>query len=360
MNYAAPPAPALSAVEPIAARVESLVTQILNREADRWAEVRVELGDPVDALRDAVLAGGKRLRPAFCYWGFVGTGGDPEDAGVVQAAAALELLHTFALIHDDVMDRSARRHGTDSMPAAWARRHAQSGWRGDAEHFGRSMAVLIGDLAFVYSDLMLVDAPAPARRLFAELRLELHAGQYLDLLGGALSSPDPHRARQVCRLKAGKYTVERPLHLGAALTGAQDDDPGLRAALSAYGLPLGEAFQLHDDMLGAFGDPLVTGKPVGEDLRQGKATLLVATARQRATPAQLRALDLALGRGDLDPCEVAQVQDLLELTGARLEVEHCIDRLVEQSLEALEHLPVNAEASEALGQLARFVAGRDH
>src|SRR5207248_344040 len=196
-------------------------------------------------LRDLVLAGGKRLRPAFCHWGFVGAGGAPDDPMVVDAGAALELLHTFALVHDDVMDGSGRRRGMATVHRAFEDRHAAAGWSGEG------VAILVGDLAFVYADILLAAAPAPAGQVFSELRLEVNIGQYLDLLGTARRDATPELAERICQYKSGKYTIERPLHLGAALAGRLDD---LAPAYTAYGMPLGEAFQLRDDLLGAFGD----------------------------------------------------------------------------------------------------------
>ncbi|HLH47343.1 MAG TPA: polyprenyl synthetase family protein, partial [Acidimicrobiales bacterium] len=216
------PAP-LSAV---AGRVNDRIAGVLDADAERWAAVDPELASPLASLRSLVLAGGKRLRPAFCYWAFVGLGGDPDDPCVVDAGAALELLHTFALIHDDVMDDSPLRHGVPSVHVEHAGRHRRAGWLGPSDRFGAGVAILVGDLAFVYSDRLLAGAPPAARRVFDELRLEVNVGQYLDLIGSARRSANPELARRICQYKSGKYTVERPLHLGAALAA-----PGRLAAV---------------------------------------------------------------------------------------------------------------------------------
>lgn len=343
----------------IVARVERRIADLLDRDAGRWTAVDPDLQQPLQALRRLVLAGGKRLRPAFCYWAFVGRGGDRADPAIVDAGAALEMVHTSALIHDDVLDDSARRHGIDTVHVAFARRHAEASWRGDSRRFGDGAAVLIGDLAFVYADILLGHVPPPAREVFDALRLEVNIGQYLDVLGTVQGAATPERARRICEYKSAKYTIERPLHLGAALA----DPEGLAEAagpLTAFGIPLGEAFQLKDDLLGTFGDATLTGKPVAEDLREGKPTLLYALASEAATGAAARLLADRFGAADLTGDEVGALQKIFADTGARDEVEETIDRLVGQSLTAAASLPVTEEARDALVQLARFVAGRDH
>jgi geranylgeranyl diphosphate synthase, type I len=343
----------------IAARVETRIAALLDTDAVRWTTVDPELGEPLASLRRLVMGGGKRLRPAFCYWAFVGRGGRPQDPRIADAGAALELLHTCALIHDDVIDGSERRHGTDTIHVAFGRRHTEASWRGNGRHFGEGVAILVGDLAFVYADMLLGAAPAAAYDVFHQLRLEVNIGQYLDLLGSAAGGAGPEGARRICQYKSAKYTVERPLHLGAALA----DPDGLALAvgpLTAYGLPLGEAFQLKDDLLGTFGDSTVTGKPVGDDLREGKPTLLYALARGASAGAAARMLDERFGSTDLTADEVVALQDIFEETGARAQVEATVDRLVDQSLAAASALPVTEEARRALMELARFVAGRDH
>lgn len=340
---------------PIARRVEARIEGVLGAELGRWSTVDRDLVEPLTALRDLVLAGGKRLRPAFCHWAFVGAGGDPDDPLVTDAGAALELLHTFALVHDDIMDGSATRRGTDTIHVQFEADHAMAGWRGEARRFGEGVAILVGDLAFVYADQLLAGAPPAAHEVFTELRVEVNVGQYLDLLGTARGQVDEGTARRISRFKSGKYTVERPLHLGAALAGQLDD---LAAPLSAYGLPLGEAFQLRDDLLGVFGDDQVTGKPVGEDLREGKPTLLHAVAAERVSGADAAVL-ARYGASDLDDHDVAALQDVLLSSGAVEAVEADIDRLVAEAVQALDGADFRPDARDALVDLASFVAGRD-
>jgi geranylgeranyl diphosphate synthase type I len=339
----------------IAVRVDERIARLLDEELARWSVADPELLVPLAALRDLVLAGGKRLRPAFCHWAFVGAGGDPLDELVIDGGAALELLHTFALIHDDIMDGSATRRGADTVHVTSEARHAVEGWRGEGRRFGEGVAILVGDLAFVYADHLLAGSPAAALRVFTELRIEVNVGQYLDLVGTARGRVGEYEARRISRYKSGKYTVERPLHLGAALAGRLDD---LAAPFSGYGLPLGEAFQLRDDLLGVFGDASVTGKPVGEDLREGKPTVLFATAAGRATGAAARVLE-TYGTADLDDAQVTALQEVLVATGAVDAMERAIDDLVAEAVAALEGAPVTPESREALVELARYVAGRD-
>jgi geranylgeranyl diphosphate synthase type I len=335
--------------------VERRIVALLDDELARWRAVDPDLEAPLGALRDLVQAGGKRLRPAFCHWAFVGAGGAPDDPVVVDAGAAVELLHTFALVHDDIMDGSDRRRGGDAVHRRFVDRHSSLGWRGEARRYGEGAAILVGDFAFVYADVLFASAPPRARPVFDELRIELCVGQFMDLDGTASGSSDSVRAERIERYKSGKYTVERPLHLGAALAGRLDD---LAGPLSDFGIPLGQAFQLRDDLLGVFGDASVTGKPVGDDLREGKLTPLVAAAAARATGPSAHLLD-RLGRPDLGSDEIAALQDLLVATGARDEIEARIEGLVEQAMTALTTVPIEADARAALEELGAFVAWRD-
>jgi geranylgeranyl diphosphate synthase type I len=379
--------------------VDARLRRLFHAEVDRWVAVDPDLRPALAALGSMVLSGGKRLRPAFCYWSYVGCGGDPDEPLVIDAGAALEMLHAAALVHDDIIDGSARRHGLDTVHVQYAARHQAAAWRGDSARFGAGVGIILGDVALVYSDHLLAAAPPAARVVFDEARLEVNLGQYLDIVGGAqglgrLAGPagpgalggpgepggaaegdpaagdpaegdpaegDPAvgRAQRICRYKTAKYTVERPLHLGAAL-GAPERYGELAGPLSAVGLPLGEAFQLQDDLLGVFGDPEVTGKPVGDDLREGKLTLLATLAWARARGAEARLLQTRFGAPDLSPAEVVELRAAIEATGARQDVEATIDRLADRAEVALAALSVRPEAREALRQLAEFVTGRDH
>lgn len=339
----------------VGGRADVRILALLDAELARWREIDVGLVEPLATLRDFVAAGGKRLRPAFCHWAYVGAGGDPEDEIVVAAGAALELLHTFALIHDDIMDGSDVRRSRPTVHRQFIDRHEQARWRSEARRFGEGAAILVGDLAFVYADMLFAAVPTAARPIFDELRIELCIGQYLDLVGTAGGGRDRTHAERIERYKSGKYTVERPLHLGAAIAGRLDE---LAEPLTAVGLPLGAAFQLRDDLLGVFGDAEVTGKPVGDDLREGKLTPLVAAAAARADGRARTRLE-RLGAPDLSEAEIAGLQAVLVETGARAEVEAVIERRVDETLAALARTPLTEDALRALEELAAFVAWRD-
>jgi geranylgeranyl diphosphate synthase type I len=358
-----PRSSAPSAVSVTARRVTERLDQLLSPEGRRWGAVDDGLVRPYEVLRAAVLDGGKRLRPAFCYWAFVGAGGDPEAAAVIDAGAALELLHAAALLHDDVIDDSTRRRGQDTAHVKLAGDHRAAGWRGDPDRFGSGAAILLGDLALIYSRQLLRGTPPEALAIYDEVGLEVNVGQYLDILGAAQSatmSPAEavQRAERIRRYKTARYTVERPLHLGVAIA-APARLNALRGPLSAFGMPLGEAFQLRDDLLGVFGDPDTTGKPVGDDLRDGKITMLVGLARARATGQAAELLERRFGAADLSDTEAAELAEVVERTGARADVEATIDRLVTDSREALHALPFGQLALDALADLVSVATARD-
>jgi len=339
----------------VAGRVEDRLDGLLRDETARWAALSADLVAPLESLRQLVMAGGKRLRPAFCFWGYLAAGGDRDDPRVIDAGAAFEMLQAFALVHDDVMDGSATRRGARTAHLAFGDDHVEAVWRGEPRRFGEGVAILIGDLAHVYADLLLSSAPPAVRPVWDELRIELNVGQYLDILGTARGDTDPDGARRIARYKSGKYTIERPLHVGAALAGRLDD---LAAPLSAYGDPLGEAFQLRDDLLGAFGEESSTGKPVGDDLREGKPTPLLAAATAAADDSQAKVL-AEIGQPHLDDVAVVRIQEVLVATGAVAAIEAQIGDLTTRAIAAAEAADLPAEARRALVDLARFVAWRD-
>ena len=341
----------------IADRVEHRLEQFLAPELDRWAAFDPDLREPMTEIRRLVLLGGKRLRPAFCHWAYVGCGGAPDDAIVTDAGAAFELMHAFALFHDDVMDDAESRRGERTTHRMFAGRHGDAGWAGEARRFGDGMAILIGDLAFVYSDQLMADANATAWRIWNELRIELNVGQVLDMLGSVQGVRDLAHAERICRYKSGKYTIERPLHLGAALA-APDRFDVMAPRLSAYGLPLGDAFQMRDDVMGAFGDERTTGKPVGGDLREGKPTPLLARALAVATPAQ-RDLLATVGQPGLSDAGVAAIQTVLVETGALAGLEATIAELSARAIAALCDVNLAPEAIAELVALAEFVSQRE-
>ncbi|GAA0386104.1 polyprenyl synthetase family protein [Microbispora corallina] len=346
----------------------------LTREADRVRELvdrhldellaremgRLDFLDEPDRetvrsfLVDFVTGGGKRLRPSFVYWGHRAAGGSEGDLdAVLSAGCAVELLHACALLLDDVMDEAPTRRGRAAAHLRLAERHRELGWSGGSRRFGESAATLLGMLAFTWADAALLAGRrrlAEAMEVFTQLRVEIIAGQYLDIASAARGPGDRRQAVLISTYKSGKYTVERPLHLGHAIAGG---DPALRAVLSAYALPVGEAFQLRDDVLGVFGDPARTGKPAGADLIQGKRTYLLAVARERSG---------ACGRGLLDGVRdeagAEAARELIVATGALEEVERRIAALVDRASEALAGAAVPPDAEAALLDLAASAARR--
>src|SRR5215831_18037068 len=326
----------------IRGQVGRALEDFLGRQRAALGEIGADMLPWFDAIT-GLLAGGKRLRPAFCYWGWRAAGG--EDCPQIHAAAAsLELLHASALVHDDVMDASDTRRGQPSVHRLFAARHAARGWHGSPESFGAGAAILIGDLLLAWTGQLLRGSglpPAALRRgqpVLDAMRAEVICGQYLDLLGQSAADGTVGSALRVIRYKSAKYTVERPLHLGGALAGRADG--ALAAACTGYGIPLGVAFQLRDDVLGVFGDPARTGKPAGDDLRDGKRTVLVAIARDRATAAQRELLDRRLGDRLLDETGAEQIRSILVGTGALAACEAMIGERVAEAVAALGQAPI--------------------
>ncbi len=329
---------------------------LLDSELERWSTFDPDLAEPFGEIGRLVLAGGKRLRPAFCHWGYVAAGGDATDPMVTNAGAALELMHAFALFHDDVMDDAASRRGAATTHTVFSGHHVDGDWSGESRRFGEGVAILVGDLAFVYADQLMTGASAEAWAIWNELRIELNVGQVLDIIGGVRNDRRLDKAERICRYKSGKYTIERPLHLGAVMA-APHRAGELLAALSAYGLPLGDAFQMRDDVMGAFGDAHVTGKPVGGDLREGKPTPLMARAVAAASPSQGEVLAM-VGRPHLSDADVARVQQVIVDTGALDALEQHIAMLTANAVAALDAAPIAADARAELTALAYAVSHR--
>nr|WP_254431453.1 polyprenyl synthetase family protein [Agromyces sp. Marseille-P2726] len=331
------------------------------------------------SISERFLSGGKRFRALFCYWGWAaveGHGFDPfaseeraDTYPVVSAASALELFHAAALVHDDIIDNSDTRRGAPAAHRLFERLHADRGWAGGSVEFGRAAAILLGDLLLGWSDELLDEgldrlsdraAARAARDEFIRMRMEVTAGQYLDILeerAWLTRSEEEQRARAelVITYKSAKYSVEAPLAIGGAIAGASTAQLD---ALRGFGLPLGMAYQLRDDLLGVYGDPEVTGKPSGDDLREGKRTVLVALARERLAPGQRRLLDELLGDPALDPEQVRMLQRTITESGAVDEVERLIADHVARATAVLSDASLTREAKSELGSLANAVARR--
>ena len=344
------------------ARVQATLDEFLDRRATTLAPLGADAARLIDQARIGVH-GGKRLRASFCYWGcraFAPDETGTEDA-LVRAGAALELLHASALVHDDLMDASDTRRGHPSAHRAFEAEHRAAAWRGNPEQYGAAGAILLGDLLLGWSGELLWRSGFPAERigpayeLFDLCRTEVLAGQFLDVSVQARGRADVDTAMTVLRYKSAKYSVERPLHLGASLAGATAAD---LTALSGFGLPLGEAFQLRDDLLGVFGDPAETGKPAGDDLVEGKRTVLVALALDAATPGDAAILDGALGR-PLTAGQVDELRRIIDTSGAREQVEAAIAALTGTAIAALDRAVAEDRARAVLAELARDATERN-
>lgn len=345
--------------DPISADLQASISTTLAAFIDdkqaQLASLGADLTPLFDTARQAVT-GGKRLRPAFAYWGWRAAGGSVDKTeAILTAAAAIELVHASALVHDDVMDGSATRRGHPAAQRTFSNQLLGASPE-QANRFGFSAAILLGDLLLSWSDELLGRSGfkrktiARGRVYFDRMRCEVVAGQYLDVLAQTTSRSSAAAAMRVVRYKSAKYTVERPLQFGAAL--AKADKP-LLAALSSYGVPLGEAFQLRDDILGVFGQPDVTGKPSGDDIREGKRTLLIARAFDKASSAQHGVLDASFGSQAVDTAGIAAVQTVLRDTGALADVETVIAELKSAALAALASAPITDDgAVSALRSLA--------
>jgi geranylgeranyl diphosphate synthase type I len=339
------------------AQVQVAIDTFLEEGAARLAPLGEDAGRLLAEARAAV-SGGKRFRAAFCYWGFHAVAGTSYDASdedaLVRACASLELLHASALVHDDYMDASDTRRGRPSTHRGFATEHRADGWRGDPEQYGASTAILLGDLLLSWSDELLRRCGLPLERVAAALdvfdrcRSEVIAGQFLDVSVQARGVADVDTAMTVLRYKSAKYSIERPLHIGATLAGGSAEQ--LRQ-LTAFGLPLGEAFQLRDDLLGVFGDPSATGKPAGDDLVEGKRTVLVALALDGASAADAARLDAALGTR-LTVEDVVELRRIIDASGAHEQVEQVIGELAGKATGALARADLADRARGVLLRLA--------
>ena len=357
--------------------VQANIDSYLTGREPLLASIAPELAPFVDFSRD-LLAGGKRFRALFCYWGWQAVASDEvltersaasDLDSVVLAATALEVFHAAALVHDDIMDNSDTRRGMPSVHRKFAQLHRDSNWLGSAADFGQSSALLLGDLLLGWSDELFAEgvsrlddlsARIAARAEFNLMRTEVTVGQYLDVLEENAWAREPEdallsRAHRVIVYKSAKYSVEAPLAIGASLGGGSLAQV---AALREFGLPLGIAFQLRDDVLGVFGDPALTGKPSGDDLREGKRTVLIAIAREKLPPSARRLLDELLGDPELSDSQVELLQNTIEQSGAIAELERLIEENTRIALAAIADAPLTRSARDQLARLADTVIRR--
>lgn len=337
------------------ARVDEALRRFVAREADVFAAIDPLLG-PVAEQLEAAVADGKRLRAAFCYWGWRAVG-QPDSDALVRAAASMELVHAAAVVHDDLIDDSPLRHG---RPTAHVALRGALRRRPHADTAARSLAMLVGDLLMALAGQLFTVSGLPAaylsraRPLWAVMARELIAGECLEILRTG-DSPDTEASLKIVRYKTAKYTVEQPLLIGGALAGA---GARVREGYSAYGLPLGEAFQLRDDLLGLFGDPGRTGKANADDVRGQRPTALLAETWRLADEDERALLSGLLGRGELDGQGLDSVREVMRRLKAPDRVENMISARVEEALDALHELDVPAHSAAALTALAHTAAVR--
>jgi geranylgeranyl diphosphate synthase type I len=352
-----------STIESVRIDIRSELQSYLAKQRTYLTEISPHLIPVCDAMDEFLLDGGKRLRPLFAYAGAVASGAQTSSE-LVRAISSLELLQACALIHDDLMDGSDTRRGKPAIHRHFENLHQADAMNGLATQFGESAAVLLGDLALVWSDQMLntsgisTDSLLAAHRIHDEMRVELMAGQYLDVRESGEKTYRVERSLRIARYKSGKYTIERPLHFGAVIA-RPDNNSQLLDALSRYGLPLGEAFQLRDDLLGIFGDPSVTGKPAGDDLREGKRTVLMAMTLDRLNDSDSTELLSHLGSPDISAEKVEELRALITSSGAVDALEALIQKLTNESLAAIEDSAISPDARELLTYIALSAVKRN-
>jgi geranylgeranyl diphosphate synthase, type I len=366
-NHRAERGAALSIEAAATVELTGAVTDRLRRYLhDRRTEtayIGTDYGVLITALEDFVVNGGKRLRPAFAYWGWRAVTTREPDPEVLLLFSALELLHACALVHDDVIDESSTRRGRPTAHIHFAALHRDRNWRGSADRFGISAAILLGDLALAWADDIVFGADIPpdaqrrVHRVWADIRTEVLGGQYLDIVSEASAAESIASAMNVDTFKTACYTVTRPLQLGVA---AAADRPDVQTVFDRFGTDLGVAFQLRDDVLGVFGDPAVTGKPSGDDLRSGKRTVLLAEAVEladKSDPLVANVLRSSIG-AQLTDTQVAELRNVIESVGALAAAEQRIAALTQRALATLADAPINAAAKAGLSELAKMATNR--
>ncbi|WP_296631576.1 polyprenyl synthetase family protein [Rhodoluna sp.] len=360
--------------------IQEHLDSFLAQRRDDFVAISPDLSTVVSYSHD-LLQGGKRFRALFCYWAWAGALGNADikqneaqraqsAEAIVGITAALEMFHGAALVHDDLLDQSDTRRGAPAVHKRFERLHQESNWSGSHERFGVAGSVLVGDLMLGWSSEIfgnaLLKSPdtsieTACREEFSKMRVEVMAGQYLDVVeeNAAMTRPADEavgRANRVILYKTAKYTLEAPMLIGAAFAGAS---PSLLRGLSAFAIPLGMAFQLRDDILGVFGDPQVTGKPAGDDLREGKRTVLVALTRESLSTSVGRIFDEMLCQRNLDQEQITFLQQTIVGSGALAKTERMIEELGDESLNALESLEIDQRAKDELRALALKVIDRE-
>jgi len=338
-------------------RIDEALDAFVQEEIANLIAIDEDLTPIATQLRLAV-AGGKRLRAAFCYWGWRAAGQLDSDA-MIRAAAAVELIHSAAIVHDDIIDDSSTRRGA---PTAHVALRTSLPWASTRPlPHAVNLAILIGDLLISWAGQLFTSCGLPAaylartRQLWATIARELVAGECLEILHTG-RPPRIDRSLDIVRLKTAKYTVERPLQIGGTLAGASKD---LLSAFTAYAVPLGEAFQLRDDVLGVFGNPMETGKSNQDDLNGYKPTALLAITLSTARLADQEELERLLARGDLDAGHLEIVREIMQRSGARERVESMIEERAAVAVRAIEKARLPSSTTAAFRSLVSAVVARE-
>lgn len=350
----------LKVITALRSAIDGEISAFLDEAGSYIKGIGPELDPVADEMRSFLIDGGKRFRPLLGAIGSIAVTGVQPDQATIKAATSLEFLHACALIHDDLMDGSDTRRGNPSIHRRFETMHRKANLAGASSRYGEASAILLGDLALIWADLVLHQSGVSSDRLLAvlpiydELRVELMAGQYLDVHEQSLATVDAARSLRVANYKSGKYSIERPLHFGARLSHGNDET---LSALSRYGIPIGEAFQLRDDILGVFGDPEETGKPAGDDLREGKRTVLIALAVEGSNGAAILS---RIGDPTLDAVAIEQLREVIISSGALTKVEEMISARAAAAEEALDSTAIAAEAKSLLRTMAEMALVRRH
>jgi len=334
-------------------QISENIDRFLTKEIKYWKDIDKSISPPLEALSAFINGGGKMLRPAFCFLGYRIQGAKEINEEILSAGSALEMLHNFALVHDDFMDRADTRRGIPTVHKYLEKNYSQNSYSGDIEHFSNSVAILAGDFAFTYADRFARKLPSRCLDVYDALKVELFAGQQMDLDAVYRESITKEDVSRIAQYKSGKYTIERPLQLGAVLANENADS----RLWDEFGRPLGEAFQLRDDVLGIFGDENLTGKPVGDDIREGKLTLLIAEALELSDETDRKLLDRR-GQPDITSQEIKKIVSIIESSGASKAVETRIDELYRDAMNVLEKLEMDDESLTFAKYLAKYVCWR--
>lgn len=335
-------------------RLDKQLKYYFSQKAKEAKAINPHMAELVEVARDFVLRPGKRLRPALVYYAYKACGGKDEKA-IIYTSQSIELLHAFALVHDDIMDQSDLRRGKPTVHRIFSRRYKD-------EKLGEAMAILVGDALFSYANEVFSSSSFPddtvrrARRYFDLVCVELCSGQYLDLVGEKKGF-GPAQIEQMMEYKSGKYTIERPLHLGAALARAPKS---AFQTFSAYGIPLGKAFQIQDDILGMFGTRQQVGKPVDSDLKEGKQTLLVASTRRKLSASERKKFDRIWGNQKATQVDLLWVRKKMKQTGALDETQSLAQKLIVQAKKAIEDYPFKKEGKDFFLGIADFMIERKY